>query len=717
MCFRYVLYVISIYVASQTSMASLVQSVDREGFGDELSAIDNRSHFSLYNRTLQVVQFETIRINSGGPQVLDSNGETWSTDTSYAQGGRTFSRTIPIENTVDDILYETCRYGQFSYKIPVPDGMYEIVFYFAEFHATDYNARLFSIKVESALVFQDVDLISLGNGKKEIAVSLETVASVDDGFLNIDFVRNKDLPLVNAVEVKILRPHFAHAVTNGPYFAVDAANVGSALVKVDGSLSHTHGVGHFLESIVWKKGGVFLGSGDVTQFSLPVGENLVTLYVTDSEGYEDSESTLITVFPFGYPAITEINPTSSNVAGGSIVSITGTGFQTKDNSIAVSFGNVVVSGATNIRVVSDSKIEVTIPPSQVGAPVDLSVQNSLGSSNSVKFTYVLGTPIAFKSVKVNGISLSQPTVATFDSKRRLYVATSEGKIGRFSLTDDFSSVRSSVISSVLQGRAILGIAFDPMSLPDNPAIYVSHSTLFHGESKSTSGLSINGKVSRIEGANLDIVVDVITNLPVSDHDHAVNGLEFGDHGELYIQVGGNTNAGVPGGLSGSRLLKENPLSAATIVAYLSDPDFDGNLSYDADDDGNVVGGKGINVYASGQRNSFDITLHSNGNLYATDNGPNSGYGKRSTGCNVGNDAPDPEERDKLNLIVSGGYYGHANRKRGEKDAKQCVWQSPNSMTSSSYKAPMLILPASTNGIIEFQTNHFDGQLRHNLILS
>lgn len=704
----------------------LVTSVARAQFVQDISkshsdlVINETSHFLSYhnhNRTLQLDQFQTIRINSGGPQVVDSRGQSWSADTAFAEGGRTFVRSIPIENTVDDVLYETCRYGQFSYKIPIKNGMYEIFFYFAEIHKTDYNSRLFSIQVESALVFQDIDLISLGSGRNKIAVSLNSVTSVTDGLLNIDFIRKTDLPFVNAVEVRKLRPHLAHAVTNGPYFAVDAENVGSALVKVDGSFSHTHGVGSFLESFIWKNGATVLGSGDISQLKLPIGENVVTLYVKDSGGNEDSESTIITVFPFGYPAITDIYPKSSNVAGGTTVSIYGTGFETSDSSLAVSFGSIVVRGAINIRVVSNSKIEVKVPPSQIGAPVDLSVVNSRGFSNSVQFTYVLGTPITFKSYKMNGISISQPTVLTFDSKRRLYVATGEGKIAKISLTDDFTSVRSSVVSSVLQGRTILGIAFDPMSLPDDPSIYVSHSTLFHGSSKSTSGLSINGKVSRIQGANLDVVVDVVTNLPVSDHDHAVNGLEFGDHGELYIQVGGNTNAGVPGSLSGSRLLKESPLSGATLVAYLSDPDFDGNLSYDAEDDGNVIGGKGVKVYASGQRNSFDITLHSNGNLYATDNGPNNGYGRRSTGCAVGNDASDPAERDKLNLIVNGGYYGHPNRKRGSIDSKQCVWQSPNNKTSSIYKAPILILPSSMNGLIEFQTNHFDGQLRHNLILS
>lgn len=55
---------------------------------------------------------------------------------------------------------------------------------------------------------------------------------------------------------------------------------------------------------------------------------------------------------------------------------------------------------------------------------------------------------------------------------------------------------------------------------------------------------------------MNIITTVVSNLPVSDHDHGINGLEFGDKGELYILVGGNTNAGVPGKLSSSGLQKE-----------------------------------------------------------------------------------------------------------------------------------------------------------------
>ena len=69
-------------------------------------------------------------------------------------------------------------------------------------------------------------------------------------------------------------------------------------------------------------------------------------------------------------------------------------------------------------------------------------------------------------------------------------------------------------------RAILGIAFDPMDAGDAlPPIYISSNFLFHGESKSTSGSAINGKINRIRVDNLDIIEDVITGLPVCDLDH------------------------------------------------------------------------------------------------------------------------------------------------------------------------------------------------------
>lgn len=178
------------------------------------------------------------------------------------------------------------------------------------------------------------------------------------------------------------------------------------------------------------------------------------------------------------------------------------------------------------------------------------------------------------------------------------------------------------------------------------------------------------------------------------------------HGELYIQAGGNTNAGVPGRLSASRLMKENVLGAATLVAYLSDPNFDGHVMYDADDDGNQISGFGVEVFAHGNRNPYDLVLHSNGYLYGTDNGPNINYGDRATGCTPGQELPEIEEEDKINLLEYGRYYGHPNRKRGETDPRQCAWYSQNDPSDNDYTAPIAIGTSSIDGICEFQTNHF-----------
>jgi IPT/TIG domain/Glucose / Sorbosone dehydrogenase len=163
---------------------------------------------------------------------------------------------------------------------------------------------------------------------------------------------------------------------------------------------------------------------------------------------------------------------------------------------------------------------------------------------------------------------------------------------------------------------------------------------------------------------------------------------------------------------------DNVLSGALLVAYLADPDFDGKLTYSAPDYGNLVGGKGsVEVFASGLRNPYGVTLHSNGNLYGTDNGSNLGYGDMMTDCN-GASITDEYTFDKINLYSRGRYYGHPNQQRGKNgDTRQCKWHGASAPSDGEYTAPLIQMTPSTDGIMEWQTDHFDGQLRYNLIVS
>jgi IPT/TIG domain/Glucose / Sorbosone dehydrogenase len=250
----------------------------------------------------------------------------------------------------------------------------------------------------------------------------------------------------------------------------------------------------------------------------------------------------------------------------------------------------------------------------------------------------------------------------------------------------------------------------------NPDIYFTSNRFFHKGTMSSSGLTISGKIRRASGPNLETVVDIITNLPTSDLDHGLCGLEYGDHGQLYFTSGAHTNGGIPGAASSSKLLKENFLSAAVNVAYMSHPNFDGQIKWSQPDDGNMIA-KGIDVFAAGLRNAYSIVLHTNGLMYGTENSANRRYGRMSTGCGDGESIDDEMRDDEINLLEQGKYYGQPNFKRAKffNQPRQCVWNGPEKPNSFAHTAPLMTHPSSIDGILEYHGEHFGGQLRSNLL--
>ena len=256
----------------------------------------------------------------------------------------------------------------------------------------------------------------------------------------------------------------------------------------------------------------------------------MALTVIDSGGNDSTEQTTITVLPFGYPDIESISPASGSVSGGYEVTITGSGFSFSPSEIIVHFGLTDLTGG-DLQIIDANTIKFNAPFEIVAVPVQVSVESiPLGAtSNSILFTYETAIPIAWTEKLITAVG--KCTVAAFSPNGKLYVGTSEGNIAKITLDSSFNVVDAAV-SVIDPDRAILGMAFDPMATADDPDpwVYFSASDLFHGESQSSFSNAINGKIMRARGANLDIVEDVVTGLPVADMDHAVNGIEFGDNG-------------------------------------------------------------------------------------------------------------------------------------------------------------------------------------------
>lgn len=351
-------------------------------------------------------------------------------------------------------------------------------------------------------------------------MTLQVAPLVDDGFVSISLSNSSpqvNNPKLSGIEIKILAPHLAHSVPGGPYSAVDTTNLGSASVPVNGVFSHTHASNKVLTDWIWKEGAAVLATGEKTAVNLSVGEHTVALTVIDNGGNKATAETTVSIRSFGFSAVKSLSPTSGTISGNAVVTITGSGFTYAASQTTVHFGLASLTGSA-VTIVNSSTIKVTSPAVAIGAPVAVSVETPLGKSNEETFTYLSNSPIDFSSGKLT--SIGQPTSAAFGPDGKLYVGTIDGMLAKLTLNDDFTAVISQVVSNVQPYRAILGIAFDPLDTSlSNPAVYCTSSYLFHGETKSSSGQAINGIVHRVSGANLDVVTNVITGLPVSDHDH------------------------------------------------------------------------------------------------------------------------------------------------------------------------------------------------------
>ena len=119
--------------------------------------------------------------------------------------------------------------------------------------------------------------------------------------------------------------------------------------------------------------------------------------------------------------------------------------------------------------------------------------------------------------------IEDPTAVVFGPDSKLYVGNLKGKLGKYTMNSQFDTVISSIVTTINQYRGIHGIAFDPLDNAGtvNPTVYISTSDIFHNEGQNSFGDAINGKIQAVSGANLDVITDVVTGLPVSSLDHSV----------------------------------------------------------------------------------------------------------------------------------------------------------------------------------------------------
>jgi len=618
-----------------------------------------------------------IRINVGGGAYTDTVGNLWQADAFFTNGG-TYTNTNPIFKTEDDSLYQTERSAaNLSYQIPISNGNYLVKLHFAELYWNDFNQRVFDVSIENNLAFDDIDIFARSKnaffpGKESALVLSKPSVNVTDGFLNLDFTSSVDNASLAAIEIISLQgPQVIFQESNGQTTVAEGGATDSYSVVLNAKPSANVTINLGVDSQITTNAPSLTFTP--TNWNVP---QTVTVSAVDDTLQEGTHFTDITH---------TITSTDAAYSGLSLVPLPIT---IQDNDvIAISFTKKTV--ATNV--------------------------DALG-------TYAKG-----------------PTTGAWGPDGRLYVGTYSGEIKAYTFDDNYNVIATQSITAMtgLYNKDILGIAFNPFDKPSDPLkIYVSHSQLYGNGGASfpvTDQSKYSGQVSVLQGPNFSTVTPLITGLPVSNHDHGINGMDFDAQGNLYIAVGGNTNAGISESALGG--IPESPLSAAILKAEITKPNFNGAVTYTlpagfAPPSGltfpaatsqvfggvaNIAPGSDVSVFASGFRNPYDVVWTTKGLLYATNNGANGGFGDISTSATTQQPYNVPDT-DELNLVVQNDYYGHPNRNRGRYDARQNVFYSAfDSGIPGVVTAPLATAQASTNGVTEYRATTFGSQLRGDLL--
>lgn len=150
-----------------------------------------------------------IRINAGGSQYTDSQGNVWLADTGFNTGEiSSAGNGVDIIGTTDDALYQEQRFDgdtapELTYSFAVPNGDYAVNLHFADNYTGTFGVglRVFDVLIEGVPVLNDVDIFSEAGGGNRPLIRNVPLVTVTDGQLDIEFIHQVQNPIVGGIEI------------------------------------------------------------------------------------------------------------------------------------------------------------------------------------------------------------------------------------------------------------------------------------------------------------------------------------------------------------------------------------------------------------------------------------------------------------------------------------------------------------------------------------
>ncbi|MGB9663431.1 MAG: family 16 glycosylhydrolase [Ignavibacteria bacterium] len=146
-----------------------------------------------------------LKINCGGPAALGYLPEqTWSLTSDYGSiDGGNSSYSFSINNTDEDEIYQSEKWGMTTYKVRLPNGVYNVKLMFAENYHNQAGKRVFDVWVEQQRVLQNFDIYA-SVGRNTAYVKEINNVQINDGYLDIYFVTHRDNSMINGIVIDLV---------------------------------------------------------------------------------------------------------------------------------------------------------------------------------------------------------------------------------------------------------------------------------------------------------------------------------------------------------------------------------------------------------------------------------------------------------------------------------------------------------------------------------
>ncbi|MGH7204523.1 MAG: carboxypeptidase regulatory-like domain-containing protein, partial [Candidatus Levyibacteriota bacterium] len=141
-------------------------------------------------------------INAGG-----TTSDSYVSDTGFS-GGSTYTASTTVDtssvtNPAPQDVYQTVRYGNFSYTVPnlTPNSAYTLRLHFNELYWTSAGHRVFNVSVNGTQALSNYDIYqAAGGANKAVVEQIPTIAD-SNGNVTVQFTTVSDNALVNGIEV------------------------------------------------------------------------------------------------------------------------------------------------------------------------------------------------------------------------------------------------------------------------------------------------------------------------------------------------------------------------------------------------------------------------------------------------------------------------------------------------------------------------------------